>query len=147
MREVSHTLLHILPSYEAAFEQWRDILPLVYWCGMHAVNSVRILESWSRKEDVTRCAFKKLEELHLPSLLQQVCAHMNLKHATIHSIQAHIDTLITEQTVTFQLDHPGNKNFLNQTAARRYFCSCSARGLAHSIVIFFHICTPADAKI
>ena len=80
---------------------------------MDAVNGMRNLEGKSRKEDVTRNAFKKLEGLHLPSLLQKVCAHMNLKDATIHSTQAHIDALITEQWVTFHLDHPDNKDFIN----------------------------------
>ena len=53
------------------------------------------METRSTKEDVTRSAFKKLEGLHLPSLLQKACALMNLKDATIHSTQAHIDALIT----------------------------------------------------
>ena len=35
------------------------------------------LETKSRKEEVTRNAFKKLEGLHLPSLLQKVCVHCN----------------------------------------------------------------------
>ena len=43
------------------------------------------LESKSRKKDVTRNAFKKLEGLHLPSLLQKICAHMNLKDSTLRS--------------------------------------------------------------
>ena len=38
--------------------------------------------------DVTRNAFKKLEGLHPPSLLQNVYAHMNLKDATIRSTQS-----------------------------------------------------------
>ena len=54
------------------------------------------LEGKSRKKDVIRNVFKKPEGLHLPSLLQKVFAHMNLKDATIHSIQAHIDAMITE---------------------------------------------------
>ena len=32
------------------------------------------LETNSRKEEVRRNAFKKLEGLHLPSLVQKVCA-------------------------------------------------------------------------
>ena len=71
------------------------------------------LESKSKKEDVTRNAPKKLEGLHLPSLLQKVCAHMNLKESTIHSTQTYIDALITQQWVTFHLDHPDNKDFVN----------------------------------
>ena len=74
--------------------------------------------------------------LHLPSSLQQVCPHMNLKDATIHSTQAHIEMLIMEKWVTFHLDHPDNKD-VNQTAGMRQFCSRSARGLAHSTSIFF----------
>ena len=66
------------------------------------------LESKSRKEDVIRNAFKKLEGLHLLTLLQKVCAHMNLKESTIRSTQTHIDALITGQWVTFHLDHPDN---------------------------------------
>ena len=90
------------------------------------------LESKSKKEDFTRNAFKKLEWLHLPSFLQKVCAHMNLKESTIRSTQTYIDALITEQWVTFHLDHPDNKDFVNQTAGMRRFRSFSARGLAHS---------------
>ena len=67
------------------------------------------LESKSRKEDITRNAFKKLEGLHLPSLLQKVGAHMNLKDSTLRSTQKYIDALITEQWVIFHLDHPDNK--------------------------------------
>ena len=37
------------------------------------------LESKSKKGDVTKNALKKLEVLHLPSFLQKVCAHRNLK--------------------------------------------------------------------
>ena len=51
------------------------------------------LESKSKKEDVTRNDFKKLEGLHLPSLLQ------NLKDSTLRTTQNYIDTLITEQWV------------------------------------------------
>ena len=40
-----------------------------------------------KKEDVTRNAFRKLEGLHLPSLLQKVCAHMNLKDSTLRTTQ------------------------------------------------------------
>ena len=94
------------------------------------------LEGKSKKEDVTRNAFKKLEGLHLPSLLQNVCAHMNLKDSTLRTTQNYIDTLITEQWVTFHLDHPDNKDFVNQTAGMRQFRSCSARGPAHSTSFF-----------
>ena len=45
------------------------------------------LENKSKKEDVTRNAFRKLEGLHLPSLLQKVCAHMNLKDSTLRTTQ------------------------------------------------------------
>ena len=44
------------------------------------------LENKSRKEEVTRNAFKKLEGLHLPSLLWKVCAHMNLKDSTLRKM-------------------------------------------------------------
>ena len=86
----------------------------------------------SKKEDVTRNTFKKLEGLHLPSLLQKVCAHMNLKDWTLRTTQNYIDALITEQWVTLDLDHPDNKDYVNQTAGMRQFRSFSARGLAHS---------------
>ena len=92
------------------------------------------LESKSKKEDVTRNAFKKLEGLHLPSLLQKVCAHVNLKDSTLRSTQNHIDALITEQWVIFHVDHPVDhpKQYANQTAGMRQCRSFSARGLAHS---------------
>ena len=45
------------------------------------------LENRSRKDEVTRNAFKKLEALHLPSLLQNVCAHMNRKDSTLRTTQ------------------------------------------------------------
>ena len=90
------------------------------------------LESKSKKEEITRNVFKKLEGLHLPGLLQKVCAHMNLNESTIRSTQTYIDTLMTEQWVTFHLDHPDNKDFVNQTAGMRPFRSFCARGLAHS---------------
>ena len=73
------------------------------------------LESKSRKGEVTRNVFKKLEGLHLPRLLQKVCAHMNLKDSTLRSTQNYIDALITEQWVIFHLDHPDNKQYVNQT--------------------------------
>ena len=57
------------------------------------------LENKSKKEDVTRNAFKKLEGLHLPSLLQKFCAHINLKDSTLRTTQNYIDALITEQWV------------------------------------------------
>ena len=93
-------------------------------------------ESEGKKEDVIRNAFKNLGELHLPGLLQKVCAHMNLKESTIRSTQNYIDALITEQWVTFHLDHPDNKDFVNQTAGMSRFRSFSARGLAHSTTFF-----------
>ena len=49
------------------------------------------LETKSRKREVTRNAFKKLEGLHLPSLLQNVCALMNLKDSTLRTTQNYID--------------------------------------------------------
>ena len=72
------------------------------------------LESKSKKEDVTRNAFKKLDGLHLRIFWQKVCALMNLKESTISSTQTYIDALITEQWVTFHLNHPDNKDFVNQ---------------------------------
>ena len=84
------------------------------------------LDGKSTKEDVTRNAFKKLEGLYLPSLLQKVCAHINLKELTIHNTQSQIDTLITEQWVTFDLDLPDKKDFVNQTAGMRRFRSFCA---------------------
>ena len=100
------------------------------------------LESKSRKEDVTRDAFRKLEGLHLPSLLQNVCAHMNPKDSTLRSTQNDIDALITEQWVIFHLDHPDNKQYVNLTAGMRRCCSFSARGLAHSTTFFTSVQLP-----
>ena len=77
-------------------QHWRDIFSLAYYCGHDTVTGMRNLDSKSRKDDVSRNAFKKLEGLHLPSLLQKVCAHMNLSKSTIRSAQAHFDALITE---------------------------------------------------
>ena len=57
------------------------------------------LETKSRKEEVRRNAFKKLEGLHLPSLLQKVCVHMNLKDSTLRTTHNYIDTQITDQWV------------------------------------------------
>ena len=94
------------------------------------------LESKSKKEDVTRNAFKKLEGLHLPRLLQKVCAHTNLKDSTLRTTQNYIDALITEQWLTFHLDHPDNKDYVNQTTCMRQFRSYGARGLAHSTTFF-----------
>ena len=54
------------------------------------------LESKSRKEEVTGNAIKKLEGLHLPSLLQKVSTHMNLKDSTSRSTKNYIDALITD---------------------------------------------------
>ena len=104
---------------------------------MDAVNGMRKLEGWSTKEEVRRGAFRKLEGLHLPSLLQKVCAHTNLKDATIRSTQAHIHTLTTEQWGTFHLDHPDNKDFVIHSAGMRQFCSYSVRRLAQSTGIYF----------
>ena len=61
------------------------------------------LESKSKKEDVTRNAFKTLEGLHLRSLLQNVWAHMNLRDSTLPTDQNYIDALFTEQWLTFHL--------------------------------------------
>ena len=55
------------------------------------------LENKSRKDEVTRNAFKKLEGLHLPSLFRKVCAHMNLKDSTLRTTQNYIDAQITDQ--------------------------------------------------
>ena len=95
-----------------------------------------------KKEDVTRNAFRKLEGLHLPSLLQNVCAHMNLKDSTLRTTQNYIDALITEQWVIFHLDHPDNKPYVNQTAGMRQGRSFSARGLAHSTTFFTSVQLP-----
>ena len=100
------------------------------------------LESKSRKEDVTRNAFKKLEGLHLPSLLQKVCAHMNLKDSTLRSTKNYIDALITKQLVIFHLDHPDNKQYVNKTAGMRQCRSFSARRLAHSTTFFTSVQLP-----
>ena len=100
------------------------------------------LENKRKKEDVTRNAFKKLEELHLPSLLQKVCAHMNLKDSTLRTTQNYIDALIMEQWVFFHLDHPDNKQYVNQTAGMRHCRSFSARGLAHSTTFFTSVQLP-----
>ena len=97
---------------------------------------MRNLESRSKEKNVTGNAFNKLEGLHLPSLLQNVCAHMNLKDSTLRTTRNYIDALITEQWVTYGLDHPDNKDLVNQTAAMRQFCSSSARGLAHPTTFF-----------
>ena len=94
------------------------------------------LQTKSKKEDVTRNAFKKLEGLHLPSLLQKVCAHMNLKDSSLHTTQNYIEALITEQWVIFHLDHPDNKHYVSQSAGMRQFRSFSAPGLAHSTTFF-----------
>ena len=48
-------------------------------------------ENKSKKEEVTRNAFKKLEGLHLPSLLQKVFAHMNLKESTLRTTQNNME--------------------------------------------------------
>ena len=118
------------------FKHWRDIFSLAYYCGRDAVTGMKNLESKSKKEDVRRNAFRKLEGLYLPSLLHKVCAHMNLKESTLRTTQNYIDALITEQWVTYHLDHPDNKDFVNQTAGMRRFRGFSARGLAHSTTFF-----------
>ena len=94
------------------------------------------LESKSRKDDVTRNAFKKLEGLHLPSFLKKVCAHMNLKESTIRSTHTYIDALITERRVT---SHPSNRRYASVWQLR----CVRARALNRLL----HICTAADAKI
>ena len=94
------------------------------------------LKRKSREEDVTRNAFKKLKGLHLPSLLQNVCVHMNLKDSILRTTQNYIDALITEQSLIFHLDHPDNKHYVNQSAGVRHFLSFSARGLPHSTTLF-----------
>ena len=71
------------------------------------------LEGKSKKEDVTRNAFNKLEGLHLPSLLHNFCEHMNLKNSTLRTTQNYIDALTTEQWVIFHLYHTENKDFVN----------------------------------
>ena len=100
------------------------------------------LQTKSKKGDVTRNAFKKLEGLHLPSLLQKVCAPMNLKDSTLRTTQNHIDALITEQWVTFHLYHPDNKQYVNQNAGMRQLCSFSAPGLAQSPTFFTPVQLP-----
>ena len=57
---------------------------------------------------------------------------MNLKESTIRSTQTYIDALITEQLVTFHLDYPDKKDFINQTAGMCQFRSFNARGIVHS---------------
>ena len=103
---------------------------------------MRNLETKSRKEEVTRKAFKKLEGLHLPSLLQKVCAHMNLKDTTLRTTQNYIVAQITEQWVMFDLDHPDNKQYVNQTAGMRQCRGSSAGGLAHSTTAFASVQLP-----
>ena len=100
------------------------------------------LETKSRKEEVRRNAFKKLEGLYLPSLLQKVCAHMNLKDSTLRTTQNYIDAQITDQWVIFHLDHPVNKRHVNQTAGMLQCRSFSARGLAHSTTVFASVQLP-----
>ena len=96
----------------------------------------------SRKDEVTRNAFKKREGLHLRSLLRKVCAHMNLKDSTLRTTQNYIDAQITDQWVIFHLDHPDNKQYVNHTAGMRQCCSFSARGLAHSTTVFTSVQLP-----
>ena len=97
---------------------------------------MKIPESRSKKEDVSRNAFNKLEGLHLPSLLQKFCAHINLKESTLCSTQYYIDAFITEQWVKFRLDHSDNKDFVNQTAGMCRLRSFSARGPAYPTTFF-----------
>ena len=61
---------------------------------------------------------------------------MNLKDSTLRTTQNYIDAQITDQWVTSHLDHPDNKQYVNQTAGMRQCCSFSARGLAHSTTVF-----------
>ena len=103
---------------------------------------MKALETKSRKEEVTRNAFKKLEGLHLPRLLQKVRAHMNLKDSPLRTTQNYIDAQITDRWVIFHLDHPDNKQYVNQTAGMRQCCSFSARGLAHSTTFFTSVQLP-----
>ena len=100
------------------------------------------LETKSRKEEVKSNAFKKLEGLHLPSLLQKVCAHMNLKDSTLRTTENYIDAQITDQWVMFHLDHPDNKQYVNQTAGMHQCRGFSARGLAHSTNAFASVQLP-----
>ena len=93
-------------------------------------------ENKSRKEEVTKNASQKLEGLHLPSLLQKVCAHMNLKDVTLRTTQNYIDAQITDQWIIFHLDAPDNNQYVNRTAGMRQCCSFSARGFAHSTTVF-----------
>ena len=130
-RGLAHSMT-LFSLWDSTFKHWRDIFSLAYYCGPDAVTGMKNLESKSKKEDVTRNAFKRLEGLHLPNLLQKVCAHMNLKQSTLRSTQNYIDAWNTEQWVTFHLDHPDNKDFVNQTAGMRRFRMLSARGLARS---------------
>ena len=146
-RGLAHSTLHILSSWGAAFKRWRDIFSLTYYCGMDAVNGMKNLDSQSKKHEVTTNVFKKQDGLHLPSSSQKVCSHINLEDATIYSTQAHIDVLITEEWAKFQLDHPHNKEPVNQTTGMRQFRSYSARGLGAPSLHIFHICTAADAEI
>ena len=61
---------------------------------------------------------------------------MNLKYSTFCTTQNYIDALITEQWVIFQLDHPDNKHYVNQSAGMRRVRSFCARGLTHSTIFF-----------
>ena len=138
-------LAHSMTLFSLAgltFKNWRDILSLAYYCGHEAVTGMKNLKTKSRKEEVRRNAFNKLEGLHLPSLLQKVCAHMNLKDSTLHTTQNYIDTQITDQWVIFYLDHPDNQQYVNQTAGLRHCRSFSARGLAHSTTVFASVQLP-----
>ena len=68
---------------------------------------------------------------------------MTLEDSTLGSTGKYIGALITDQCVTFHLDHPDNKDFVNQTAGMRQLCSFSAQGLTHSTTFF----TPAQPRM
>ena len=67
---------------------------------------------------------------------------MNLKDSTLRTTQNYIDALITEQWVIFHLDHPGNKQYVNQTAGMRQCRGFSAREPAHSTTFFTSVQPP-----
>ena len=142
VHEASRTPRHCFPSQDSTFKNWRDIFYLAYYCGCEAVTGMKNPEKKSKKEDVTRNAYKKLEGLHLPSLLQKVCAHMNQRDSTLRTTQNYIDALISEQWVIFHLDHRDNKQYVNQTAGMCQCCSFSALGLARSTTFFTSVQLP-----
>ena len=59
-RGLAHPILHILSSYKAALQQWRDFLSLAYYCRTDAVNGMKNLDYRSTTDDVTRNAFKEV---------------------------------------------------------------------------------------